>query len=247
MKLKSWKLRGQFHFQGGRTSGLRPRRPIMSKKQKTDPLTGGTGDVNKQFLYFDHIIPSGTPSAITQHVAITMPISPFTPSTPDGLVPVAEILSVGAMLENRGTMRQQIAGSSDFGYAYCLTQQPLNLISGSTLGHLFNTPTQDTFCYVKGLSNQAVISTTPETTEVLGPGSVADGQHASSTVDCTDAAGHGIIMYGNQLTSNFVFLAVAALVTQKTITWCVCWRLKYVTLAEFVANNNFSAARGTTL
>lgn len=216
----------------------------MSKKQKVDALTGGTGDVNKQFFYFDHIIPSGTPTAIVQHAQITMPISPFTPSTPNGLVPVAEILSVGAMFENRGAMRQQIAGNSDFGYAYSLTQQPANLVSGSTIGHLFNAPTSDTFHFYKGLSNQAVISTTPETTEVIGPGAGNDGQHASATIDCTDSDGHGIIMYGNQITSNFVFYAVAALVTQKTITWCVCWRLKYVTLAEFVANNNFAASRG---
>lgn len=212
----------------------------MSKKQKMDQLTGGTGDVNKQTMYFDHIIASDTINKTTVSAAIPLPLATFLPNIPPSLVPVMEVLSVDSMVDNRSVISVDVGGASGRGWVFSLSASPQNFVSGSTGGHIFNPPSPDTLYYEKSLAMNVAYTGAGVTVESTGAGTIPG---SASGVDCTDGSGHGVIVFGNQLFSNFAFIAGAAspnISQQVTITWTICWRLKYITLQEFVANNNFT-------
>lgn len=205
----------------------------MAKRYKSDTLTGGTGDINPEFAYVEHLISSGTASGTQSNVGILLPI----PQNYDkNMVNVAELLNLQILIDNVVKLEKDCSGALDRGFCWQLSVTGPPLVSGTPSGgHLFQMPTNDVLFRQVFLSTAQPLSEASGIRTAIGPGQTASG---TVGIDLTDKAGHGKIVYGQTLVSSFVALFSGSLSQQVTGTWCIVYRIKAVPLNEYVAGLN---------
>lgn len=206
--------------------------PKMAKR-KADTLTGGTGDVNPEFVYVEHLNSSGTASNTQSNLGILLPIPQ---NYNRDMVNVAELLNVQLLVDNIVKLEKDCSGADNRGFCWQLSVSGPPLTSGTpAAGHLFNLPTNDVFFRQVFLSTSVPLSEASGVRTAIGPGQTGIG---SVHIDLTDKAGHGKIVYGQSLVSSFIGIFSGSLSQQVTGTWCIVYRVKAVPLNEYVAGLN---------
>lgn len=166
---------------------------------RTKTLTGGSGDINPQFLSTS-ITQSASDTTTTAQ--ITLPIDRIRRS--GDMVGVVEVLKVFA------TLRAPSFVAAANSFAYGLTTKSF----GTTTYHM-NEPT----CFAFGLTWQ----TFNTSGEVIN--------NMPTMFDCTDGAGHGVLV-----ATDSIFLQCRSTATNQanTIDVKILYRYKYVDVTEYV-------------
>lgn len=216
----------------------------MSKRLKSDTLTGGSGDVNKNFFWFDHTIPSGQVAAVNNVANIQLPIPPYLvpPELQQNYVAVAELISANMLIDGYPTLYATLAGTNGFGACVQLGSTPPGRICSTNAavaspGHVFETPATGTFFRLEEYSSSSAYTAAGAGLSRIGPGNTG----GDNWVDFTDKAGHGIVLYGNNLYSTFVYnKSSGGLSQQVVVRWCISYRIKNIPLTEYVQGINMS-------
>jgi len=210
----------------------------MAKRARDDTLTGGTGDVNKNFIWFDHPVPGASTADVLNVSSFAFPIPPGGPgvSPNPNLVTVVELLGVSQQVTNPASFFERY--DANFGNFYSRLSMGGTDNPGSSVQNS-NTPTNRCFFNYEAHSGASV--------SAIAIALVAGGPGIAPThegIDLTDRAGHGIILYGNTITSNWVSAGGASPVETMNLRYCITYRLKRVTLQDYLAG---SASMGGVL
>ena len=215
------------------------------KRARADPLTGGSGDVNPNVFWWDVAFPMDKPGE-QQNQGINIPVQPNIGQSKD-LVTVAEILKVSWKIFGSEEFAND-ATSSSF-----RVNERLNMGGPQNPGSAAYTTVPLQGCL---LDFQLLGSTTATRKggSAVGPGIVANENYSSELnipitgyVDCTDADGHGILLYGNNLSASCVSSGAFTSFKSFTIRYCIMYRVKYVTLQDYIVGlNQFPSQTGVS-
>ena len=174
----------------------------------SDTLTGGTGDVNPQFLS-DSAAQSGADTTTTSQLAL--PIQRIAANSPQQAV-VMEVLKIWAQLPVFG----DVANVAE-------TSKSLNIIFSTR-----NTGTTN-----QSLADPAVfaVARTTQQGAWTAAGSYAYQEFPIVVIDLTDGAGHGILIATDSI---FIQVVSAATGNTNTAQFKIMYRWKRVSLAEYI-------------
>lgn len=180
----------------------------MPKRVRGDALTGGTGDVNPQLMH-GRVTQSGADATTTQ--AFNVPIARLPQAGEDSAL-ILEILKIWVDFPQgfNGTN----AAETTFARAAAFST-----VSFSTTPADFNEPT--VFAIVKQAKRQAVPAA-PNIIDIYSP---------IIEYDCTDGAGHGLLIGTDQI---FVQAQSTATTDTNVIDWKILYRIKRVGLLEYI-------------
>lgn len=94
-----------------------------------------------------------------------------------------------------------------------------------------NQPNQRTFYRFK-LESGASTFAASNNIQLTGAGSAG----GNTSIDFTDRAGHGILLYGNTLTVSSLFHGTTSPGQTIRLSFCIKWRVKYVDMRDYVSN-----------
>lgn len=198
----------------------------MPPKRSGDQLTGGTRDVNPQYLTIPFVTPAA-PTAGTQTIAALLSTTLPIPRYPekDGKSIVMEMLNVEFVYDGNPTdFTNSVVGNSFSGYTVALTTNPNQL---QTSAALFQDPR--TIQYDTWRQEQTVATSVGLAFQTIP--TIRD-------YDLTDRAGHGVLVatdnvYIQQITFNNGAGSSTMVGSQQGVC-VVLYRFKAVTLSEYV-------------
>lgn len=211
----------------------------MAKRFKpSDQLTGGSGDVNPTFTWFSHT--TSNLSANVDHVqSIQLPPPPM--GTSDGnSVMVYELLKVTGQLINAISLIEQGSGGSlarwiAYRLAYGGKDSPGTGVQPSLPSNR---------CLANLIIQFAAATAAPGFNQnTAGPGN--DTSDASYSGDLTDGDGHGVILYGNVLTSTVWKQLGDDFPANTAMMWCITYRMKRVSLNDYVIGQSSQSVTST--
>lgn len=224
------------------------RAAFMAKRVRTDALTGGTGDVNPEYSYFSLDIPQNQATNLLASSTFQFPIQQFNlPGGAASYVPIIELLRTSLLIDGFSEMQEQFCTQvSKWWNVRCSMGGADN--PGNSI--LMNTKSNRTFFEVTGKKGAASTAST-YVFPLIGVQGAGNSTHstAGNAADCTfdmnhiDDNGHGILLFGNQVTVGFV-TQVDIGGNSLRLTFCFYYRIKNVTLQQYLAGQ---AALGGTL
>lgn len=173
-------------------------------------LTGGTGDVNPQWLNLNTIVGAIAAQQGILSTATPIPINQVPAKASASLV--LEILKV--QFEKRFVA----AGDGGAG-AHMLTFKNLAVGAATVLTDW-------------NVSNSHTIAYAPGDSEIPAAAGVEGKAVVLTTIDLTDGAGHGVIFAGQNIFHGF--MAETACGASQTLACRILFRWKYVTMTEYV-------------
>lgn len=224
-------------------SPISPRAVFMSKRGRTDALTGGTGDVNPEYSYFSlDVNNDNTPVNTLTASTFQFPIQQFNIPSVSTVVPIIELLTTSVSIDGFSRMQE---GFDDQALLWWCIRASMGGADNPGSAANPNTKSNRTFFEVmgkKGGASAAATLTFPEIS-VQGAGtSQGEGGNASFSLSHADTNGHGILLYGNQVTISVMTRVAFAITTR--LTFMFYYRIKNVSLQQYLAGQ---AALGGTL
>lgn len=219
--------------------------PVMSKRARTDALTGGTGDVNPEYNVITFDIPAGTASDVVIQKTFTFPIQQFYGSR-QTTTPIVELLK-SSMAYSNVTLYEQVQAASS-GFWVCL-RMSLGGADNPGTGTLRLGPSQRTFYeYALEAGTAVSPSTILAAAYTVGAGTPQSTHNhngdISGCVNHVDENGHGILLYGNTVTFTFVAHLGSTVTNTTRFVVYLYYRIKNVALDQYLAGQ---AALGGTL
>ncbi len=181
-------------------------------KRKAGALTGGTGDVNPQWVSFT-VLQSGTD--LPTEVTLDLPINPSQVSVGNKAI-VIELLKVQMIWSLDPTQSPSIPQRFA---AVLLTKKPDIVASLSAIQTSTSHIISDQF-----LTLQA------------GAGSTVIGRQASNMYDLTDGAGHGIVLATKSVSG---FVSTFNTLIANRVVFRLLYRYKQVGITEFLTLAQF--------
>lgn len=225
------------------TLDLTPQTPLMSRR-RTDALTGGTGDVNPEYVTFSFQVPAGTSQNTLVQRTFTFPIQQFY-GTNQNIVPIVELLATSCNFQPVTIAEQVRAGTTT---SYLDIRCSMGGSDNPGTADIANAPSQRTFVEytINGGSNNASPSGLYASESVIGGGSPHQNTNSNSfAIDHIDQNGHGILLYGNTITCSVLFHRSGQSWTDTTqLVFYFYYRVKNVNLTQYLAGQ---AALGGTL
>lgn len=219
---------------------LPPTTSRMAKRTRVDALTGGTGDINPQYVYFTMDIPAAQPLDQLLSASFQFPIQNF----PQGanFVPIVEILKTSIMFDKETTLREAIgvAGNTTGWFDARLS---MGGADNPGTGDRRNAKSQRTFFdYAINRGTNAGASTYTDFQTIQGAGECDNTN--SHSIDHIDNDGHGILLFGNTITLGMALHGTTSNTISVRVTVMCFYRIKNVSLQEYLAGQ---AALGGTL
>jgi len=215
---------------------------VMEKRVRADALTGGTGDINPQYVYFSADIPAALAPDNMMSATFTFPIQQFNGG--QNFVPIVELLKTSVNFDKETTLREAVGASAAGFLANWFTYRlSMGGADNPGSGTLRNAKSQRTFYEFSinrgaGAGPAAYVDFT--TLQGAGETNGAIGPH---DLNHTDEDGHGLLLYGNTVTASFQFHTVTGGITVRS-TAMIYYRVKNVSLQQYLAGQ---AALGGTL
>lgn len=197
-------------------------------KRKADQLTGGSGDVKPQYIVASMDVPAGTAAQASVKASFVIPIPPGTSGGNGKTILVPELLSISRMAANMEALLNEVDGASGKWAVVRVSTGGPDIPSASAL---LSTPSQRTFYQFYVESGGASFNGANNVTRS------GAGTGGTDSINFTDSAGNGIIMFGNTFTISAVSEGTGW--PQATVRWIfwIKYRLSEVTLEDYLAGS----------